>query len=147
MRAQLPPLPAGVAELHFSEFFRLPAGPLGLEFTERLKSLDGRRVRIVGYVVGSDVPSPGRFILSPYRIMLATAADVLAPGGRLAVISFHSLEDRIVKRFIRDARGAEPGQPARPELRRVSRAFPSDAECAENPRARSAVLRVAERVA
>jgi len=79
--------------------------------------------------------------------VLATAADVLAPGGRLAVISFHSLEDRIVKRFIRDARGAEPGQPARPELRRVSRAFPSDAECAENPRARSAVLRVAERVA
>ena len=70
-----PPLPAGVAELQFGEFFRMPAGPLGLEFTERLKSLDGRRVRIVGYVVGNDVPSPGRFILSPYRITLATAAD------------------------------------------------------------------------
>lgn len=70
-----PPLPVGVTELHFAEFFRMPAGRLGLEFTERLKSLDGRRVRILGYVVGNDVPSPGRFILSPYRITLATAAD------------------------------------------------------------------------
>ena len=77
--------------------------------------------------------------------VLKSAAQVLAPGGRLAVISFHSLEDRIVKRFMRDARGGEDAS-ATPELKRVSRAFPSDAECAINPRARSAVLRVAERV-
>lgn len=61
---------------------------------------------------------------------------LLAPGGRLAVISFHSLEDRIVKRFIRDS-----------TLKTVSREFPSDAEVAANPRARSAVLRIAERPA
>ncbi|WP_299693135.1 16S rRNA (cytosine(1402)-N(4))-methyltransferase RsmH [Hydrocarboniphaga sp.] len=77
---------------------------------------------------------------------LQSAAEVLAPGGRLAVISFHSLEDRIVKRFMRDARGTGPDDAKKAELKRVSRAFPSDAECAINPRARSAVLRVAERV-
>jgi 16S rRNA (cytosine1402-N4)-methyltransferase len=68
---------------------------------------------------------------------LAQAADLLQAGGRLAVISFHSLEDRIVKRFIR-------ADPAR--LQKVARHFPGEAECAANPRARSAVLRVAERL-
>ncbi len=82
--------------------------------------------------------------------------DVLAVGGRLAVISFHSLEDRIVKRFMRDqARGDlfPPGVPVRqdqlqPRLRLVGKAIhPDDDEIANNPRARSAVLRVAERLA
>lgn len=79
---------------------------------------------------------------------LEQAVDVLAPGGRLAVISFHSLEDRIVKRFFRDAasknRESEEA-PASPVLRAVGRYFPSKAECVANPRARSAVLRVAEK--
>ena len=70
--------------------------------------------------------------------VLGQALDVLAPGGRLAVISFHSLEDRIVKRFIRERSET---------LEKVSREFPSDVETAENPRARSAVLRVAEKLA
>ncbi|MEQ1439921.1 16S rRNA (cytosine(1402)-N(4))-methyltransferase RsmH [Fontimonas sp. SYSU GA230001] len=73
---------------------------------------------------------------------LAAAIDVLAPGGRLVVISFHSLEDRIVKHRLRDAARSEP-----PRLRLLGKQFPSDAECAANPRARSAVLRIAERVA
>lgn len=72
---------------------------------------------------------------------LAQAVDVLAPRGRLVVISFHSLEDRIVKRFMRDlSRGDAP------RLERIGKAqFPSDAETGANPRARSAVLRVAEK--
>lgn len=87
---------------------------------------------------------------------LAQVLDVLAPGGRLAVISFHSLEDRIVKRFMRDQSKGDPfprGVPVRqdqlkPKLRLVGRAQrPDEAECQANPRARSAVLRVAERVA
>ena len=77
--------------------------------------------------------------LEELAVTLPQAADALEPGGRLAVISFHSLEDRIVKRFMRAAR--------EPALTRVVRAFPSDEECAINPRARSAVLRVAERAA
>lgn len=83
---------------------------------------------------------------------LVQAAAALRPGGRLVVISFHSLEDRIVKRFMRDASRdqTQPGVPASasPRLRRLSKAIrPSAAETANNPRARSAVLRVAERVA
>src|SRR5688572_1234145 len=85
---------------------------------------------------------------------LAAALDVLAPGGRLAVVSFHSLEDRIVKRFMqRESRlptelARLPVTPAgaAPRLRIVGRKVrPGNAERAGNPRARSALLRVAER--
>ncbi len=75
---------------------------------------------------------------------LGAATQALAPAGRLAVISFHSLEDRIVKHFIRDAGGVRRDAPGA-LLKAVSRDFPTDEECAQNPRARSAVLRVAER--
>lgn len=86
---------------------------------------------------------------------LAAALTRLKPGGRLAVISFHSLEDRAVKLFIRDhaghVQGSRRGPPvaARPaQLAAVGKArFPSSAELAANPRARSAVLRVAEKLA
>lgn len=87
---------------------------------------------------------------------LEQSLALLKPAGRLCVISFHSLEDRRVKRFIRHhASEAEPwrGLPdvpahARPLLRPVGRAVrASAAELAANPRARSAVLRVAERMA
>jgi 16S rRNA (cytosine1402-N4)-methyltransferase len=72
---------------------------------------------------------------------LAQAVAVLAPGGRLVVISFHSLEDRIVKRFMRDASRGDA-----PTLERVGKKqFASDAEVSRNPRARSAVLRIAGR--
>ena len=86
---------------------------------------------------------------------LPQALRVLAPGGRLAVISFHSLEDRIVKRFMRDeARGGDlprglpvPASAFKPTLRIVGKpAYPGVAEVAANPRARSAVLRVAEKL-
>jgi 16S rRNA (cytosine1402-N4)-methyltransferase len=86
---------------------------------------------------------------------LLAAAEVLARGGRLAVISFHSLEDRVVKRFmqresqVNPALGKLPVIPAeaRPRLKLIGRkARASAAELARNPRARSALLRVAERL-
>ncbi len=78
----------------------------------------------------------------------------LRPGGRLVVISFHSLEDRIVKRFIRaesqqapTRHGLPPPAPAVLRLKPIGGAqFPDARETALNPRARSAVLRVAERL-
>jgi 16S rRNA (cytosine1402-N4)-methyltransferase len=82
---------------------------------------------------------------------LDAALALLAPGGRLVVISFHSLEDRIVKTFIaresRDEvdRRAPFAPPRALRLRALSRVKPSAAEIAANPRARSAVMRVAER--
>jgi len=87
---------------------------------------------------------------------LASALERLAPHGRLAVISFHSLEDRMVKQFMRRHASADPvyaGLPdipthARPKLRLVGRSIaPGPTEIAANPRARSARLRVAERLA
>ncbi|MCE2917903.1 MAG: 16S rRNA (cytosine(1402)-N(4))-methyltransferase RsmH [Rubrivivax sp.] len=84
---------------------------------------------------------------------LKDALALLAPGGRLVVISFHSLEDRIVKQFIAAESRDEvdrraPFAPPRPlRLNALARIKPSAAEVAANPRARSAVLRVAERTA
>jgi 16S rRNA (cytosine1402-N4)-methyltransferase len=86
---------------------------------------------------------------------LEAALERLAPRGRLAVISFHSLEDRIVKHFMRRHSLADPmyaGLPtmpahARPKLKAVGKAVQADAnESSFNPRARSARLRVAERL-
>lgn len=93
--------------------------------------------------------------LEELEVTLPQAADLLQPGGRLAVVSFHSLEDRIVKGFIRARSTADTlprGVPVRavdlpkPQLRAVGKAMKaSEAEVRRNPRARSAVLRVAEK--
>lgn len=94
--------------------------------------------------------------LESLTLGLEAAFEHLAPGGRLAVISFHSLEDRLVKRFI--AEHCEPprvprhvpvrGAAAQARARRIGRAVtPGEDEVAENPRARSARLRVMERLA
>lgn len=92
--------------------------------------------------------------LGEIEAALDGSLTALAPGGRLCVISFHSLEDGVVKRFIQKHAQEDPvyaGLPevpphARPKLKRIGKAVhPSQAEVAANPRARSAVLRVAER--
>ena len=86
---------------------------------------------------------------------LAAAASLLTIGGRLAVITFHSLEDRMVKRFMQGVTRVDPElarlpmipESAEPTFKVVGRkARPSDAERASNPRSRSAMLRVIERV-
>jgi len=94
--------------------------------------------------------------LGQLEIALPQAVELLRPGGRLVVISFHSLEDRIVKNFMREQSTADSlpkslplraDQLPRPKLRLVGRAVrASAAEVAANPRARSAVMRVAEKI-
>ena len=94
--------------------------------------------------------------LQDLALALEQVVDVLEPGGRLAVISFHSLEDRMVKRFLRrESRGEEmpldlpvTGGPKPGRLRLIGKAIRAGAaETDANPRARSAVLRIAERQA
>ena len=94
--------------------------------------------------------------LEELKMILPQTVNALAPGGRLVVISFHSLEDRIVKRFMRDEQRGPvlpPDFPVMPEayaprLRIVGKPVrASSEEIKANPRARSAILRIAERAA
>jgi 16S rRNA (cytosine1402-N4)-methyltransferase len=82
--------------------------------------------------------------LDRLKLALPQALELLAPGGRLAVISFHSLEDRIVKQFLRsEATGTTP----RLTILTKKPVIATSKEVASNPRARSAKLRVAARIA
>ncbi|MEQ1775462.1 MAG: 16S rRNA (cytosine(1402)-N(4))-methyltransferase RsmH [Burkholderiales bacterium] len=93
--------------------------------------------------------------LEELSLVLPQCVELLNPGGRLAVISFHSLEDRIVKRFMREAAAGErvpqrlplrAHEMPQPLMRLIGKARrPDEEEVARNPRARSATLRVAER--
>lgn len=94
--------------------------------------------------------------LADLQIVLTSALQKLEPGGRLVVISFHSLEDRIVKRFMREHASApqldrrlplRADQIPTPPLKLLGRARAAEAEVAANPRARSAVMRIAQKVA
>ncbi|KDB07022.1 Ribosomal RNA small subunit methyltransferase H [Burkholderia sp. lig30] len=138
--------------------------------SDRLGPLDstGELAQIVGHVVktrekGKD-PATRTFQairihvnqeLADLQVVLDAALSLLEQGGRLVVISFHSLEDRIVKRFMQ-AHASAPAVDRRlpiravdlpsPPLKIIGRKFPGEAEVAANPRARSAVMRIAERV-
>lgn len=81
-------LPAGVTELRFNEFFKLPVGPRGLEPTEKLLSLKDKQIRIVGYMVQAEEPAPGLFMLSPIPVNIPEKEDGPSddlPGSTLFV--------------------------------------------------------------
>jgi 16S rRNA (cytosine1402-N4)-methyltransferase len=130
----------------------------------RTLELAGVVRKAVGFIAGKD-KDPAMQVFQAIRIHLNRELDelkdgleaaerVLAPGGRLAVVTFHSLEDRIVKQFLRDRSGQAPAgsrhlpatQQRRPSFEAVGKAVrPSARETGANPRARSATLRVARR--
>lgn len=66
----LPPLPTGVAEIKFGDFFVRPVGTHGLELTDKLRQLDGQRVRILGFMVQQEEPPPGRLMLAPMPVQI-----------------------------------------------------------------------------
>ena len=123
--------------------------------------------RVIGKVVGrspKDKIDPATRSFQALRIFvndelgelaraLVAAEKILRPGGRLVVVSFHSLEDRIVKRFLRDRSSASGGSRHLPDVGPASETFASrnravgagEAESSQNPRARSARMRVALR--
>src|SRR5882672_2473916 len=65
----LPPAPPGVTDLKFSELFK-PIGPRGLEYSDKLRALDGKKVRMLGYMVNQSQPVPRTLLLSPVPVTL-----------------------------------------------------------------------------
>jgi hypothetical protein len=75
VNSKLPPPPPGVTDIKFREFFKMPIGPQGLEPTEKLISLNGKQVRIVGYMVNAEEPPAGPFVLAPLAVSMAEKED------------------------------------------------------------------------
>jgi hypothetical protein len=89
MRGERAAPPAGVTDLRFREFFRLPIGPRGLEPSAKLLSLDGKRVRLIGYMADREEPASGFFILAPLPVSIAEVEDGPADDMPASVAYVH----------------------------------------------------------
>jgi hypothetical protein len=78
VNGKLPPAPAGVTDLKFSEMFRMPVGPKGLEPTEKLLSLEGKRIRMVGYMVKQEREFTDYLILTPTPVEMGDEDESLS---------------------------------------------------------------------
>ena len=156
-----------IASLGEERFARRVADAIGAERRERPITGTSQLAALVARAVRTREPGkhPATRTFQALRMFindelgqlqqgLAAAFEQLAPGGRLVAISFHSLEDRVVKQFMQQRARVDPAlahlpivpQEAQPTLRIVGRKLrPSAAELASNPRSRSALLRVAEK--
>ena len=92
VRGELPPPPSGVASIKFGEFFRMPIGPRGLEPTEKLMALNGKPVRLVGYMVREENPTAGRFLFSPLRLTLGDEDESLSDDLPATTVFVHFRE-------------------------------------------------------
>lgn len=88
-QVSLPPPPEGVTDLSFNEFFKMPIGPRGLEPTEKLLSLNNKRVRIVGHMAKEDAPHPGLFMLAALPVNVGEKADGMADDLPAATLFVH----------------------------------------------------------
>ena len=95
---QLPPLSADVTELKFNEFFVNPVGPRGLELTAKLRDLEGKRVRILGYMAHREAQPPGVFLLTPFPVQVHDHDNGLAEDFPASVVqvSVPTLRDQPV---------------------------------------------------
>lgn len=89
VRGELPPPRAGVASIKFGEFFRMPIGPFGLEPSEKLIALNGKPVRLVGYMVREENPTAGRFLFSPLPVTLGDEDESLSDDLPATAVSVH----------------------------------------------------------
>lgn len=92
VRGELGTPPHGVAELKFGDLFRMPVGPLGLEPSDKLAALDGKRVRMVGYVVPLYPPAQDRFLLSPLAVDIGHEDESLADNIPPSAVMVHLSE-------------------------------------------------------
>jgi hypothetical protein len=90
------PVGSGIVDLKFEDFFSSPVGPRGLELTEKVRSLDGKRVRIVGFMVRQEKSYPGVFIMAPLPVQTDEdhygAGDDLPPATLYVLVPGHSNE-------------------------------------------------------
>lgn len=90
---ELPPLPEGIEQLRFREIFELPVGPRGLEYSDRTRTLEGQRVRVLGFMVREDQPVRGRLLLAPFPFTLFTGEYGHAEDLPATVVHVHLTED------------------------------------------------------
>lgn len=91
--------PAAASDLKFSQFFKSPIGPAGLELSDALRAADGRPVRLVGYMVAQEQAKPGRFWLTPRPVRMSEHADGEAddlPAAAVTVLLDPSQQERLV---------------------------------------------------
>jgi hypothetical protein len=94
VRGELPAPPAGVSPIKFGEFFRMPVGPYGLEPSEKLLALNGKRVRLVGYMVREENPAAGCFMLSPLPVTLGDEDESLSDDLPPSTVFVHLANSR-----------------------------------------------------
>lgn len=85
----IPATPAGITDLKFGEFFKSPAGPRGLELTEKLQSLNGKRVRILGFMANDDMALPNQMLLTPVPMTLHTSEYGYCDDLPAAIVTVH----------------------------------------------------------
>lgn len=96
----LPALPAGVTELKFNEIYKLPVGPRGLEPSAKLLSLNGKQVRLLGYMAKQDEATPGVFILSPLPVLMGHEDESFADDMPANAVFVHLHDARQINGYV-----------------------------------------------